>query len=94
LVDRDNDIVNIGAGEEFAIRYFADVICDEVGYDPRAIQYDTTRYVGARSKCLRTDKLRELVPGYEMTPLEEGLRRTVRAFESQHSEELGRMAAR
>src|SRR5262249_17063342 len=46
----DNDIFNIGAGEEFSIRTFAERISAIVGYDSARIQYDTNRYVGATSK--------------------------------------------
>ncbi len=75
--ERDNDLVNVGAGEEHTIRHFAEVICRLVGYDPGRIKYDRSAYVGARSKCLETRKLRGLIPGLRLTPLETGLAQTV-----------------
>ena len=72
-----NENVNIGAGEEFTIRHFAQLICDEVGYDFARIEFDTTRYVGATSKLLSTAKLRRLLGDVELTPLADGLRRAV-----------------
>lgn len=69
----DNEIVNIGAGREHSIREFAALICADVGYDPAQIRYDTSRYVGARSKCLEIEKLRRLVPDFAPRALEEGL---------------------
>jgi GDP-L-fucose synthase len=80
LSDRENDLINIGAGEEFTIRHFARIICDKVGFDPEQISYDTSRYVGARSKCLSVEKLESLLPNLERTPLEVGLGRTVQWF--------------
>jgi GDP-L-fucose synthase len=77
----EDEVINIGAGEEHSIRYFAGLICEEVGYPFERIQFDTTRYVGAASKCLNMEKLRRLLPDYEPTPLAEGLRRTIRWFE-------------
>ncbi|OEO29673.1 GDP-fucose synthetase [Devosia insulae DS-56] len=77
----DNDIFNIGAGEEFSIRTFADQISAIVGYDASQIQYDTSRYVGATSKCLNVDKAKAAVP-YELTALSEGLESTIRWFYS------------
>jgi len=74
---RTNDLVNIGAGEEFSIRHFAHLICSLVGYDENAIVYDTSRYVGAKSKCLDITKLREAYPGFAPSPLAEGLRQTI-----------------
>ena len=76
----DNELVNIGAGEEFSIRQFAESICRHVDYDPALIQYDTSRYVGAKSKCLDVTKLRTIVPDFVPTTLDEGLRRTIDWF--------------
>jgi GDP-L-fucose synthase len=76
----DNDLVNIGAGEEHTIRDFAAQICRIVGYPAERIQYDTSRYVGATSKCLGIAKLRRLMPSYAVTPLEAGLRSTIAWF--------------
>ena len=76
----NNDIVNIGAGEEFAIRDFAKRICQKVGYDFNSIQFDTSRYVGAMSKCLQIGKLRKIIPDLTMTPLDVGLAKTIEWF--------------
>jgi GDP-L-fucose synthase len=76
----DNDLINIGAGEEFSIREFALMICAIVGFDFNAIQFDTTRYVGARSKCLDVEKLKQIMPGLTLTPLRNGLEKTVEWF--------------
>ncbi len=80
LSDRDNELINIGAGQEFTIRHFAGVICQKVGFDAESVTYDTSRYVGARSKCLSVRRLRSLLPGLEFTPLEHGLGRTIEWF--------------
>lgn len=82
----ENELVNIGAGEEFSIRHFAKLICDKVGYDLKRIKFDTSRYVGARSKCLNVSKLKKLMPDLKMTPLEEGLEKTIKWFMEQAAE--------
>ena len=79
----DNELVNIGAGEEYSIRHFAELICREVGYDFARIEFDATRYVGAKSKCLSVDKLSRLLPGFRRTPLDAGLKTTIDWFYSQ-----------
>jgi GDP-L-fucose synthase len=56
------------------------MICARVGYDFNAIQFDTSRYVGARSKCLAIDKLRKIMPKLKLTPLEQGLNETIDWF--------------
>jgi GDP-L-fucose synthase len=76
----DNDLINIGAGEEFTIRHFAKLICEGVGYDFNKIQFDTSRYVGAKSKCLVVDKLKQSLPNFGLTPLELGLTKTIEWF--------------
>ncbi len=74
LVDEvDNEVVNIGAGREHSIREFAELISSAVGYDPAAIRYDTSKYVGARSKCLEIGKLQRLLPEFSSRPLADGL---------------------
>ncbi|HEV3344476.1 MAG TPA: NAD-dependent epimerase/dehydratase family protein [Pirellulales bacterium] len=75
--DVENELINIGAGREFTIRHFAQLICDQVGFDFQQIEFDTSRYVGARSKCLAVEKLHRLVPDLVLTPLEEGLSATI-----------------
>ncbi len=69
----DGGIVNIGSGTEHSIREFAAAICAETGYDPARIEYDASRYVGARSKCLEIGKLRRLLPDFAPIPLSAGL---------------------
>lgn len=76
----DNEIINVGAGEERSIREFVTRICEVVGYPEERVQYDTTQYVGAKSKCLDIAKLRALQPRDWQTPLEEGLRKTIDWF--------------
>ncbi len=79
----DNELVNIGAGQEYSIRYFARLICERVGYDVNKIRFDTSRYIGARSKCLAVEKLNRLLGPVRLTPLEEGLDATIAWFLSE-----------
>jgi GDP-L-fucose synthase len=85
----DNDIINIGAGEEFTIRHFAKLICEKIGYDFNTIQFDTSRYVGAKSKCLVVKKLKNLVPDLTLAPLDIGLAKTIDWFWREREKILG-----
>ncbi len=76
----DNQVVNVGAGAEHSIKHFARLICAAADYDFARIQYDTTRYVGAKSKCLETAKLRGLVPQWRQIELADGLAQTLAWF--------------
>jgi len=78
--NEDNEIYNLGAGEEYEIKYFAQAICNIVDYDPTKIEYDSERYVGARSKKLNMDKTLGKLPNYIKTPLLDGLRTTIHWF--------------
>ncbi len=75
-----NEIINIGAGEEFSIRHFARLICEYVKYDFSLIRYDSSKYVGTRSKCLGITKLEKLLPEARFTPVEYGLKQTIEWF--------------
>ncbi|MBF0351835.1 MAG: NAD-dependent epimerase/dehydratase family protein [SAR324 cluster bacterium] len=76
----NNELVNIGGGEEFTIRQFAQLICEKIDYDFGKIQFDTSKYVGAKSKCLDITKLKSLMPNYSQIPLKEGLSLTIDWF--------------
>jgi GDP-L-fucose synthase len=78
----ENELVNVGAGEEHSIRDFAAAICRIVGYSDSRIDYDATRYVGATSKHLNIQKLRSMLPDYNPLPLEDGLRSSIEWFYS------------
>lgn len=81
----ENELINIGAGEEFTIRHFAQLICEKVGYDFSTIQFDTSRYVGAQSKCLNVSKLQDLMPDLALKSLESGLFETIDWFYTDRS---------
>jgi GDP-L-fucose synthase len=74
---RPNDILNLGSGQGHTIREYAEAICGRVGFDPEEIQYDTDRYTGVLKKVFNTDKVREVFPDFEFTPIESGLAEVV-----------------
>ena len=76
----DNEIFNIGAGEEYSIRHFAKLICEHIGYSEDLIRYDISRYVGAKSKCLNVEKIRQALPEYDLQSLKFGLGKTIEWF--------------
>lgn len=75
-----NQWFNIGGGIEYSIRQFASAICEEVGYPAENIIYDTSKYVGAKSKILKIDKLKKTFPSFSPRPLKEGLREVIGWF--------------
>ena len=73
----ENEVVNIGAGEDHSIREFAELICDIAGVNESDIQYDPAQYVGAKVKSLNNAKLDMLLPERPTIALREGLSRTI-----------------
>ena len=71
---KENEIINLCHGKSYSIRQYADIICDCVDYDPDKIKFDTTRFVGARNKCLINTSQ------YKMTPVFNGIRRTINYY--------------
>jgi len=81
LADRvDNELVNAGAGEDHSIRELARMVCSHAAYDSSRVQFDETRYVGARAKLLDVSRLRTLLPDLRFTPLDTGLATTINWF--------------
>ena len=79
-------LYNLGAGKDYSIKYFAELISEIVGFDPNLIKYDTSKYVGAKSKKLTVDKLLKIIPKYidEQTSLEIGLKKVIKWFENSY----------
>ena len=75
-----NEVINIGSGVEYSIRWYAERISRLLDHDPANIAYDMTRYTGVRSKQLSIKKLNRLLPDFQMTSIEAALERTVRWF--------------
>lgn len=77
-----NEVINIGGGEDYSIKQFAEMICDIVDYDVEKIVFDTSRYVGAQSKLLDVERIQKISPNFResLTPIKEGLGSVVREF--------------
>lgn len=83
LIDNiDNRIINIGAGEDYSIRDFVEKICEIINFDAELVEYDTSRYVGAKSKILSIKEVSNCLPNYQsrLISLEDGLKETIAWF--------------
>jgi GDP-L-fucose synthase len=79
------DIYNLGSGTEYSIREFAKVICELADYDFDRIEFDASKYVGAKSKVLNISKSKELLTNYSDRNLESGIREVLDWFEKTKS---------
>ncbi len=80
LGDQKNKVINIGAGRGFTIKEFAQKICEITGFPFSQIQFDISKYVGARSKVLHISTLYSLLPSLKFLSLDKGLKQVVNWF--------------
>lgn len=73
----NNQSLNLCCGQEYSIKHYARLVSDLYEYDSNKIIYDTTQYEGVKSKVLSSSKIQEILPNYNFTPLEIGLRNTI-----------------
>jgi len=76
----ENKILNLGTGVEYTIREYAQSICNAVDYNSDDIFYDTSKYVGVRSKRLDTTEMFNLLPDFKFTPMDEALSTTINYY--------------
>src|SRR5690606_32384863 len=76
-----SDPVNIGTGIETRIRDLAELIQELTGYKGETV-WDTTRPDGQPTRFLDVSRARELMGFEARVALRDGLRETIRSFES------------
>ena len=74
-----NQLLNLGTGAGYTIREYADMICEIVGFDPAAIEYDVDQYVGVSEKVFNTDKLGRLF-NFQFTDIRSGITEVVEDY--------------
>jgi GDP-L-fucose synthase len=80
-----SDIYNLGSGTESSIREFAKIICELTNFDFNRIKFDTSMYVGARSKVLNISKSKALLANYSDRNLKSGIHEVIDWFEKTKS---------
>ena len=74
LLNRENEIINLGGGQDHSINRFAEYVCKAFDYNPQLIERDLSKYVGVKSKLLDITTTATI---NLLTPLTEGLEKTV-----------------
>lgn len=82
LAERDDapEVINVGSGVDVSVLDLATLVREAAGFQGKVV-WDTTKPDGMLLKCTDVSRLRELGFAPKVT-LEEGLTRTVRAYES------------
>ncbi len=74
--------VNLGTGQEIAIRDLAALVADVTGFEGEIV-WDESRPNGQPRRCLDTTRAKELFGFEAKTPLREGIERTVAWYRAQ-----------
>lgn len=83
LVQSDShwgSVINVASGEDHSIREFAAVVCRLLDVPESMVQYDESKYVGAKAKRLEIPRLVSMMPWHPQ-PMHECVRMVVRALE-------------
>ncbi|TSC73247.1 MAG: GDP-L-fucose synthase [Parcubacteria group bacterium Gr01-1014_70] len=76
----NSELLNLGSGAGYSIKEYAEMLCEIIGYDPRKIQYDTTKYSGNPKRFFDTTKVKKLFPDFTYTDIRDGLKKTVEYY--------------
>ena len=88
LLDQENEIFNLGSSNDLPIRHYAEVISNNIGYDPDQIIYNENKYVGVRKRKLEVNKVEALSLDYCKTSLSEGIKKTVDFYSNNYGQKL------
>ena len=90
LLDLDsihqNDIINVGSGTGYSIRDYAKIICEYLEVDFSTIKYNKKRHSGVEKRIMNTDKLDIHLNNRKITPLNEGILKTINWMKNQYYE--------
>jgi len=79
LLGYDNQIFNLGSGEDNSINEFATLVCDAFDYNSDLIEHDLYKYVGVKEKKIDTKKVLTYLKGVQFikTNLKDGIQSCV-----------------
>jgi len=82
LLNHNNEIINLGSGQDNSINEFVQLVCEIYDYDYSLVKRDLTKYVGVKAKKINTDKVEKFIYPAELnkTPLREGIEKSIEYF--------------
>lgn len=81
----DEEAINIGNTQEISIKYLAELIKKEIGYEGEIV-WDTSMPTGQLKKPSDNSKFKELNPDFMYTDIKEGIAETCRWFNQAYKE--------
>jgi GDP-L-fucose synthase len=84
LLGYENEVFNLGSGEDNTINEFATLVCDAYNYNSNLIEHDLHKYVGVKEKKINTEKVLSYLKGvpFIKTNLRDGIQSCVDYFYS------------
>ena len=79
----NNEIINISTGKDYSMSEFSELICNIININKKIIRYDESKYVGVKRKILDNRKMLNILPKFKLTPIREGLEKTIKWLESE-----------
>jgi GDP-L-fucose synthase len=82
LLDNENQVFNLGSGDDNSINEFAKIVSDCYGYDHTLIKHDMNKYIGVKQKKIDTRKVLKFLnnQSYLKTDLKTGIEICVKDF--------------
>lgn len=82
LMDTENEVFNLGSGQDFTINEFARLVCEINDYDYALVEHDLSKYIGVLEKKIDTSKVLSYIEKeiYLKTSLQEGLQKSIDYF--------------
>ena len=82
LLDEENEVFNLGSGEDNSINEFAEMVCKHYNYDFSLVKHDLTKYIGVKEKKIDTAKTTKHLDGktFIKTSLDSGIKECVKYF--------------
>ena len=89
LLDEQNEVFNLGSGQDNSINEFAEMVCEAFEYDSKLIKHDLTKYVGVKEKKIDTTKIDNHLHPKKLvkTGLKDGIIRSVNYFKEAYDNE-------
>ena len=80
LLDRENEIFNLGSGDLRSMREYIETICETMEINKSHIVYTPEKHVGVFQRSMSMQKVYKALPDFKPTPVQQGLERTIQFY--------------
>ena len=80
LLDRENEVYNLGSGDLRSMREYIEIICDAMNIDKKQIVYTPEKHVGVFQRSMSMQKVHKALPNFKPTSVQDGLEKTIQFY--------------